>query len=75
MGVPFDLATQEILDVEYELLSSFSVFQPILCDFQQQTYAINDYFVSRFFDCDLKELVISDVASGLYESHESFGSD
>ena len=58
---PFDLAAQQIVDVEKELLSFGLIFEVVLGNFNQLAERIDDYFVSRLLDGAFEEEIVCDL--------------
>ncbi len=71
-GRPFDLAAQQIVDVEEELLSFGLIFEVVLGDLNQLTNDINNYFVGGLLDGAFEEEVVGDPRLRLDELEEGF---
>jgi len=71
-GWPFDLATQQIIDVEEELFPFGLIFEVVLGDLNQLAECIDHYFVSGLLDGAFEEEVVGDPRLGLDELEEGF---
>ena len=74
-SVALDLAAQQVVDVEDELLPRLLVGQRVLGDLQQQAEAVDDQLVAGVLDGALEDEVVGDLHARLHEVHEALGLD
>lgn len=71
-GRPFDLAAQQIVDVEEKLLPFGLIFEVVLGDLNQLAERIDNYFVSGLLDGAFEEEVVCDSTLGLDKLEKGF---